>query len=113
MKKLFLWMLALVALPGGALLAQDLTGTWQGALQLPNGKELRRLEGHRDQVWSVAFGGDGKRALSGGRDSNIRLWDVETGQPVCVIPGHTSVVTGRAPAFREAASSDVASCHVA
>ncbi len=36
-------MVALVGLPGGALLAQDLTGTWQGALALPNGKELRTV----------------------------------------------------------------------
>jgi len=43
MKKLLLWMIALIALPGSALLAQDLTGTWQGTLQLPNGKELRTV----------------------------------------------------------------------
>jgi len=42
-KQFLLWMVALVALPGGALLAQDLTGTWQGALALPNGKELRTV----------------------------------------------------------------------
>ena len=40
---LFLSLVALAALPGSALLAQDLTGTWQGTLQLPNGKELRTV----------------------------------------------------------------------
>lgn len=34
------WMIALAALPGSALLAQNLTGTWQGTLQIP-GRELR------------------------------------------------------------------------
>jgi uncharacterized protein (TIGR03435 family) len=42
-KQFLLWMVALVALPGGALFAQDLTGTWQGALSLPGGKELRTV----------------------------------------------------------------------
>ena len=41
MKKLLFRMLALAALSGGALQAQDLTGTWQGTLTPPNGKELR------------------------------------------------------------------------
>jgi uncharacterized protein (TIGR03435 family) len=35
MKKLILWIIALAALPGGALFAQSITGTWQGALQIP------------------------------------------------------------------------------
>jgi uncharacterized protein (TIGR03435 family) len=39
MKKLMLWMVALVALAGGALRAQDLTGNWQGTLKA--GKDLR------------------------------------------------------------------------
>jgi uncharacterized protein (TIGR03435 family) len=43
MKKFMLWMLALAALSGDALLAQDLTGTWQGTLTLPGGRELRTV----------------------------------------------------------------------
>ncbi len=44
MKKLLLWMMALVALPTGALIAQNnIVGTWQGALQVPQapGGQLR------------------------------------------------------------------------
>ena len=41
MKKFLFWIVALAALSGDALLAQDLTGTWQGTLTPPNGKELR------------------------------------------------------------------------
>jgi uncharacterized protein (TIGR03435 family) len=33
MKKLTLWIMALAALPGSAIEAQDVTGNWQGALQ--------------------------------------------------------------------------------
>jgi uncharacterized protein (TIGR03435 family) len=43
MKKFMLCMVALAALSGNALLAQDLTGTWQGTLKLPDGRELRTV----------------------------------------------------------------------
>jgi uncharacterized protein (TIGR03435 family) len=39
MKKLMLWMMAFAALPGSSLLAQDITGDWQGTLQA--GQALR------------------------------------------------------------------------
>jgi uncharacterized protein (TIGR03435 family) len=45
MKKLILWIVTLAALPGDAMFAQTMTGTWQGALkvpQAPNG-ELRTV----------------------------------------------------------------------
>jgi uncharacterized protein (TIGR03435 family) len=38
MKKLTLWMLALAALPGTALQAQNITGNWQGTLEVPQRK---------------------------------------------------------------------------
>src|ERR1035438_8028689 len=42
MKKLMLLIIALAALPGGALFAQDITGTWQGTL-LAGKQELRTV----------------------------------------------------------------------
>ena len=42
MKKLLLRMIAFAALPGSALLAQNITGTWQGSLQIP-GRVLRTV----------------------------------------------------------------------
>jgi uncharacterized protein (TIGR03435 family) len=41
MKKLLLWMIAFAALPGSSLLAQDVTGDWQGTLQA--GQALRTV----------------------------------------------------------------------
>jgi uncharacterized protein (TIGR03435 family) len=41
MKKLMLWIAAFAAFSLGSLQAQDLSGTWQGALKLPNGQQLR------------------------------------------------------------------------
>lgn len=43
MKRLMLWMLALAVLSGSTLFAQDITGTWQGTLRVPSGRELRTV----------------------------------------------------------------------
>jgi uncharacterized protein (TIGR03435 family) len=65
MKKLVVSMVALSTLSCVTLLGQDLTGTWQGSLQLPDGKELRtvykivKAEGgaFRGTMYSIDQGG--------------------------------------------------------
>ena len=48
MTKSALWMVALAALSGDALLAQDLTGTWQGTLAPPERQGTAgRHQGHQ------------------------------------------------------------------
>jgi WD40 repeat protein len=38
------------------------------------GRELRTFEEHTDEVRSVAFSADGRRALSGSHDKTLCLW---------------------------------------
>jgi hypothetical protein len=56
------------------------------------GRELRRLEGHRDWVSSVSFSGDGKYLASASRDWTVRLWERSTGAAVRVLHGHQAGV---------------------
>jgi uncharacterized protein (TIGR03435 family) len=65
MKKLMLFIFALAALPGSALFAQDITGTWQGTL-LAGKQELRTVikiskadAGLKATLYSIDQGGQG------------------------------------------------------
>jgi WD40 repeat protein len=55
--------------------------------------EIRRLEGHSGPVTGVAFLPDGRRALSAGDDSTLRLWDLGTGDELRCFEGHSQRVT--------------------
>jgi WD40 repeat protein/tRNA A-37 threonylcarbamoyl transferase component Bud32 len=68
--------------------------------------ELLTLEGHTDQVWSVAFSPDGQRLASGSREGSVKVWDATTGQVLHTLPGHTDVVHAVAfsPGGRQLAS---------
>ena len=76
-----------------------------------SGKLLRTIE-HPAVPWSVAFSPDGRRVATGtggtligkhsdmsvdrSKDNSVRQWDVETGQLVREMPGHTNVVASLA-----------------
>ena len=50
------------------------------------------LEGHTDNVWSVAFRPNGKMLASGSWDQTVRLWNVNTGHLLHTLRGHTDTV---------------------
>ena len=55
------------------------------------GQEVRKLEGHKGIVWSVAVSPDGRRVLSGGHDLAPILWDAKTGAEIRRFRGHTDL----------------------
>jgi WD40 repeat protein len=48
-------------------------------------RDLRQFKGHTDRITGVAFVASGRRALSGGADGTLRLWDVQSEQPLDTI----------------------------
>jgi WD40 repeat protein len=53
---------------------------------------LRLLAGHKLNVQCLAISADGRRALSGGHDRTVRVWDLESGQEERRFEGHSNVV---------------------
>jgi WD40 repeat protein len=51
-----------------------------------------KLKGHTDGVQSVAFSPEGTTLASGGSDSTIRIWNVQTGELLRTIKGQTYTV---------------------
>src|SRR5262249_42975304 len=47
-----------------------------------SGEEIRRLAGHAQGTYALAFAPDGKALVSSGSDRTIRLWDVTSGKEV-------------------------------
>ncbi len=56
---------------------------------LESGEQIRRLEGHTNIVWGVAFSPDGRTVLSGSDDTTLILWDLETGEAIRRFLGHS------------------------
>jgi WD40 repeat protein/serine/threonine protein kinase len=55
--------------------------------------EEGRLEGHTDQVLTLAMSADGARAFSAGMDQSVRVWDLAKRQAATVLAGHEGAVT--------------------
>lgn len=60
--------------------------------ELATGRLLRRLEGHRGYISSLAFLLGGNVLASASHDHDIRLWDVDSGVCTQVLRGHGDIV---------------------
>lgn len=80
---------ALAFRPDGLLLAADVRGVltlWQ-----TDGKVVRTWEGHRGAITSLVLSGD--RAVTGGKDAAVVVWDLRSDQPGHALPaGHSGPV---------------------
>ncbi|MBN9121062.1 MAG: WD40 repeat domain-containing protein, partial [Planctomycetes bacterium] len=55
---------------------------------LATGKELRRLKGHTQQVYQIAFGPGDKQLASASYDKTVRVWDFAGGRELHRFEGH-------------------------
>jgi hypothetical protein len=50
---------------------------------------IRVLPGHTAGIFAVALTPDGRRAVSGSHDNTLRVWDLESGQTLRTLQGHS------------------------
>jgi WD40 repeat protein/serine/threonine protein kinase len=62
--------------------------------EVETGKQVALMQGHTEDVLSLAYSPDGRRLATGGRyaDNTVRLWDAATGRPIAECKGHTNQV---------------------
>jgi ribosomal RNA-processing protein 9 len=53
------------------------------------GKQKADLDGHTDEIWTLALSSDGKYLASGGKDRRIGVWDVEKADGISWVKGFT------------------------
>ena len=54
--------------------------------------EIKKFEGHTNDVKSVAFSSDGRYGVSGSVDETVRIWDLLSGKQEKVLTGHSKQV---------------------
>jgi small GTP-binding protein len=71
----------------GRLASPAVDGTIR-LLDAETGKCLRTIDGHRGEVWGVAFDPAGRTLASGSADSTIKLWEPTSGRLLHTLRGH-------------------------
>jgi WD40 repeat protein len=92
--------------PGPVIMSADGTrlvygfgdGEWRrlAVFDATTGKRAAVWDGHRDDLWAIAFSPDGTRLASGIADWTARLWDAASGALLATCRGHTSKVLSAA-----------------
>ena len=59
----------------------------------PPSKRVKRVENHREPITCVAVSRDGTYAVTGSRDSLVKIWTLATGETQTTLDGHTGSVT--------------------
>jgi len=72
---------------GGSGLVVIFTASKEGQL-----KESGQFAGHSKEVKCLAVSPDGRLALSGGAEKKVKLWEVESGREIAVIPGFEGAI---------------------
>lgn len=62
------------------------------AWQIESGKELFRIEAHRDSLYAADLSPDGKTLATAGYDKSVRLWNSETGAMRHSLVGHNQPI---------------------
>jgi len=57
---------------------------------LATGQTIKLLEGHTQEVWSVAVSSE--CVVSASQDKTVRVWSLDTGEPILILKGHRSTV---------------------
>ena len=68
-------------LPGSHTLAVGGPEGFLALVDADRGKVLRRLRGHRGQVWTPSIGAEGRLLATGSEDNTVRLWSLPAGRP--------------------------------
>lgn len=80
----------------GLFAGMDPKRKWENSLlvmvDMQNWKTIRILEGHTDSIKGISISPDGTYALSGSKDNQIRLWNLETGKCLKVMAGHQETI---------------------
>ena len=88
------WISALMVVPCGRSGRRQHRG-WP---DIASREEILRLRGHTARVNDIVFSHDGARALSGGADGQVIVWDLAAGREVRRFSGHSGVVRAVGPA---------------